>query len=91
VPADDEVLVRVHSHRGRSQGEVEAVGASVREFTVGDRVFGVNAGRFGTHAEYVCMREDAPLDRTYPRDDVIAATRYVESEQKTGNVLLTAR
>jgi NADPH:quinone reductase-like Zn-dependent oxidoreductase len=33
----------------------------VREFAVGDRVFGVNAGRFGAHAEYVCMREQAPL------------------------------
>jgi NADPH:quinone reductase-like Zn-dependent oxidoreductase len=42
-------------------GEVEAVGASVRDFAVGDRVFGVNAGRFGAHAEYVCMPEQAPL------------------------------
>jgi NADPH:quinone reductase-like Zn-dependent oxidoreductase len=42
-------------------GEVAAVGAAVKEFAVGDRVFGVNAGRFGTHAEYVCMGEHAPL------------------------------
>jgi NADPH:quinone reductase-like Zn-dependent oxidoreductase len=42
-------------------GEVEAVGAAVTEFAVGDRVFGVNAGRFGTHAEYVCIPEEAPL------------------------------
>jgi NADPH:quinone reductase-like Zn-dependent oxidoreductase len=29
------------------------------------------------------------IDRTYPLDDVVEATRYVESWQKTGNVVLT--
>jgi NADPH:quinone reductase-like Zn-dependent oxidoreductase len=42
-------------------GEVAAVGAAVSEFQVGDRVFGLNAGHFGTHAEFVCLRERAPL------------------------------
>ncbi len=40
-------------------GEVEAVGAAVSQFEVGDEVFGVNG--FGAHAEFVCMRETAPL------------------------------
>ncbi len=40
-------------------GEVEAVGAAVTEFEVGDHVFGVNG--FGAHAEFVCMRESAAL------------------------------
>jgi NADPH:quinone reductase-like Zn-dependent oxidoreductase len=40
-------------------GEVEAVGAAVTEFAVGDQVFG--AGGFGAHAEYVCRRESGPL------------------------------
>jgi NADPH:quinone reductase-like Zn-dependent oxidoreductase len=31
----------------------------------------------------------AVIDRTYPLDDVVEATRYVETEQKTGNVVLT--
>jgi NADPH:quinone reductase-like Zn-dependent oxidoreductase len=30
----------------------------------------------------------AVIDRTYPLDDVVEATRYVETEQKTGNVVL---
>jgi len=29
------------------------------------------------------------IDRRYPVEDVIEATRYVETEQKTGNVVLT--
>jgi NADPH:quinone reductase-like Zn-dependent oxidoreductase len=31
----------------------------------------------------------AVVDRTYPLEDVVAATRYVETGQKTGNVVLT--
>ncbi|MGZ8513151.1 MAG: NAD(P)-dependent alcohol dehydrogenase [Candidatus Limnocylindria bacterium] len=31
----------------------------------------------------------AVIDRTYPLEDVVEATRYVETEQKTGNVILT--
>ena len=42
-------------------GVVAEVGARVREFAVGDEVFGVNADRFGAHAEYVCVRESAPI------------------------------
>jgi len=29
------------------------------------------------------------IDRCYPLDDVVTATRYVETGQKTGNVVLT--
>ena len=44
-------------------GTVEATGAAVTQFTVGDEVFGVNAWHFGAHAEFVCMREGGPLAR----------------------------
>jgi NADPH:quinone reductase-like Zn-dependent oxidoreductase len=94
VPAEDEVLVRIHAttvtrsdcgvrsgapfvarfftglRRPKRRilgmelaGEVEAVGAAVTEFEVGDRVFGVGGlfgMRAGTHAEFVCMRESHP-------------------------------
>jgi NADPH:quinone reductase-like Zn-dependent oxidoreductase len=42
-------------------GEVEAVGAAVSEFAVGDHVFGLSGLRFGAHAEFMCMRESARI------------------------------
>jgi NADPH:quinone reductase-like Zn-dependent oxidoreductase len=39
-------------------GEVEAVGAAVTKFRVGDQVFGME---YGAHAEFVCIQESAPL------------------------------
>ena len=34
-------------------------------------------------------RYRAVIDRCYPLEDMVEATRYVETEQKTGNVVLT--
>jgi NADPH:quinone reductase-like Zn-dependent oxidoreductase len=42
-------------------GEVEAVGAAVNEFAVGDHVFGTSGFSFGAHAEFICMRESARI------------------------------
>jgi NADPH:quinone reductase-like Zn-dependent oxidoreductase len=44
-------------------GVVATVGATVTEFEVGDRVFGINPWKFGTHAEFVCMRASGALGR----------------------------
>jgi NADPH:quinone reductase-like Zn-dependent oxidoreductase len=43
-------------------GEVVAAGSAVREFAVGDAVFGsTKAFQSGAHAEFVCVQESGPL------------------------------
>ena len=42
-------------------GVVEATGSTVTEFKVGDHVFGINPWKFGTHAEFMCMRASGAL------------------------------
>src|SRR5580693_8068673 len=42
-------------------GEVDAVGATVTEFSVGDHIFGINPWKFGAHAEFICMRAAGAL------------------------------
>jgi NADPH:quinone reductase-like Zn-dependent oxidoreductase len=44
-------------------GEVDAVGAAVSEFAIGDRVFGTSGLRFGAYAEFMCMRANARIAR----------------------------
>jgi NADPH:quinone reductase-like Zn-dependent oxidoreductase len=42
-------------------GTIEAIGPRVDTLAVGDEVFGVNADRFGAHAELLCMPADGPI------------------------------
>ncbi len=43
-------------------GQIEAVGSAVTRFAVGDHVFGsTNAFVSGAHAEYIALRETAPI------------------------------
>lgn len=44
-------------------GVVEAVGAHVTRFRVGDEVFGLAGTKFGAHAEYVCVAAGKNLER----------------------------
>ena len=44
-------------------GVVEAVGADVITFTPGDRVIAMLGGKFGGHAEYICVPQDGALTR----------------------------
>ena len=42
-------------------GEVEAVSAASREFTVGDHVFGITGLSFGAHADFICVKEGSRI------------------------------
>ena len=42
-------------------GQVESVGRAVTRFAEGDQVFGSTGFRFGAHAQYLCLAEDALL------------------------------
>jgi len=42
-------------------GEIEAVGQDVKAFKRGDQVFGLSTGRFGAHAEYICIPEKGSI------------------------------
>ena len=39
-------------------GEIESVGNAVKNFKVGDKVFGSAGVNFGTNAQYICLPED---------------------------------
>jgi NADPH:quinone reductase-like Zn-dependent oxidoreductase len=42
-------------------GQVESVGKAVTQFGEGDQVFGSTGFKFGAHAEYMCLHQDALL------------------------------
>jgi NADPH:quinone reductase-like Zn-dependent oxidoreductase len=42
-------------------GQVDAVGAAVREFAVGDQVFGTTGLKFGAHAEFLAVQASARI------------------------------
>jgi NADPH:quinone reductase-like Zn-dependent oxidoreductase len=58
-------------------GQVQAIGSGVTSFAVGDRVFGYDDTRFGAHAQYLTIGEDASLAR------IPASLTYAEAVPAT--------
>lgn len=42
-------------------GEIETIGSQVKTFKKGDSVFGLSTYQFGTHAEYICIKEKGSI------------------------------
>jgi NADPH:quinone reductase-like Zn-dependent oxidoreductase len=59
-------------------GEVEEVGKGVTRFRPGDRVYGLTGMRFGTYAQYMCVRETSAIAGSPANlsDDQAAAIPY---------------
>jgi NADPH:quinone reductase-like Zn-dependent oxidoreductase len=80
---------RRHVLGSELSGEIEAVGKNVKTFRKGDQVFGLSAGRFGAHAEYICLPEEGsfavkPVNMSYEEaaavcDGMMLAMTYIRS------------
>ena len=72
-------------------GEIAGVGAGVRSFAVGQRVFGYDGVKFGGHAEYLTIVEtglvaEIPADMAYAE-----ASSIIESAHYALNMIRAAR
>ena len=99
VPLDDELLVKVHATTvNRTECGLRAAKPFITRYFTGLRrpkrpILGME---FAGRVEAVLVEsliesgEYRPvIDRTYRLEDVVEATTYVETGQKTGNVVLT--
>lgn len=76
-------------------GVVESVGANVKTFKPGDKVFGLSTANFGTHAEFLCVPENGsiapmPVNMTYDEaaaigDGAFLALNYIRKIDFTLN------
>jgi NADPH:quinone reductase-like Zn-dependent oxidoreductase len=64
-------------------GEIEAIGKDIKRFKKGDQVFAFTGRKFGTYAEYTCMREDRLL---MPDDGLVAIKPTNASYEEAASV-----
>jgi NADPH:quinone reductase-like Zn-dependent oxidoreductase len=76
-------------------GEIVTIGKNVTQFKPGDAVFGLNTFKFGTHAEYICIKENGsialkPSNMTFQEaaavcDGLMLAINYIRNIDFTKN------
>ena len=64
-------------------GEIEAIGKDIKRFKKGDQVFAFTGRKFGTYAEYTCMREDGLF---MPDDGLVAIKPTNASYEEAASV-----
>jgi NADPH:quinone reductase-like Zn-dependent oxidoreductase len=55
---------RVSVHGEMYSGVIEELGSAVKDFTVGDRVYGTNGMKLGSYAEYTCVKDTTVIRKT---------------------------
>ncbi|GAC1432367.1 MAG: hypothetical protein NVSMB62_29140 [Acidobacteriaceae bacterium] len=87
----------------RSLGAGRVIDYTKEDFTKNGETYDVILDAVGMHSfsrcrvslkrggVYVAGKYRAVIDRRYPLEQVVEATRYVETKQKTGNVVLTVK
>jgi NADPH:quinone reductase-like Zn-dependent oxidoreductase len=55
---------RVSVHGEMYSGVIEDLGSAVKDFTVGDRVYGTNGMKLGSYAEYTCVKDTTVIRKT---------------------------
>ena len=64
-------------------GEIEEIGKDIKRFKKGDQVFAFTGRKFGTYAEYTCMREDGLF---MPDDGLVAIKPTNASYEEAASV-----
>jgi NADPH:quinone reductase-like Zn-dependent oxidoreductase len=64
-------------------GEIEEIGKDIKRFKKGDQVFAFTGRKFGTYAEYTCMREDGLF---MPGDGLVAIKPSIASYEEAASV-----
>jgi NADPH:quinone reductase-like Zn-dependent oxidoreductase len=98
VPEGDEVLVRIHATTvNRTDCGFRSAEYFVSRFFTGllrpkrriDMELAGEVEAVGAAVTEFAGKYPVVIDRSYRLEDVVEATRYVETGQKTGNVVLT--